>query len=49
MPAAGQDLQSKFAAKIERINAQRAAAQRVLAADDELFASLHSRAFRGEL
>lgn len=43
------DLQSEFAAHVERIETQRAAVERALAADDELFASLQSRAFRGEL
>lgn len=43
------ELQRKFAAHIEQVNARRAAVQRALAADDELFASLQSRAFRGEL
>lgn len=42
-------LQQAFAAKVEAINAQRDAVERALAADDALFASLQSRAFRGEL
>lgn len=41
--------QRQFAASLESINKQRAHGQRALAADDELFASLQSRAFRGEL
>ncbi|WP_102193782.1 restriction endonuclease subunit S [Microbacterium aurantiacum] len=41
--------QRTFASKIDRVNAQRAHVTRALAADDELFASLQSRAFRGEL
>lgn len=43
------DAQRTFAARVERIDAQRAAVQRALAADDELFASLQSRAFSGKL
>lgn len=43
------DLQRQFAARVEYINAQREVVRRALAADDELFASLQSRAFRGEL
>lgn len=43
------ELQRQFEARVEATNAQRAAVQRALAADDELFASLQSRAFRGEL
>lgn len=43
------DLQRHFVARVKRINANRAAAQRALVTDDELFASLQSRAFRGEL
>ena len=43
------DLQREFAARVERISTQRTAVQHALAADDELFASLQSRAFRGEL
>jgi type I restriction enzyme S subunit len=42
-------LQKKFAARTEEVNTQRALVQRALSADDELFASLQSRAFRGEL
>ena len=42
------DLQREFAGKVEKVNAQRAAAQRVLATDNELFASLQYRAFKGE-
>lgn len=43
------DLQKQFAAQVERINVQRDAVQRALAVNDECFASLQSRAFRGEL
>ncbi|MFF9564743.1 hypothetical protein ACF1AJ_15465 [Leifsonia sp. NPDC014704] len=43
------DSQRTFAARAERIDAQRDAVQRALAADDELFASLQSRAFSGKL
>ncbi|MGH3972040.1 MAG: restriction endonuclease subunit S [Pseudonocardiaceae bacterium] len=42
-------LQRQFAERVEQINTQRAAAQKALAADNELFASLQSRAFKGEL
>lgn len=42
-------LQREFADKVEAIESQRAAVERALAADDELFTSLQSRAFRGEL
>lgn len=43
------DLQQVFVARVERISQQRSVAQRATAADDELFASLQARAFRGEL
>lgn len=49
VPLPSFDLQLEFAAKVEAINAQRATVERALALDDELFASLQSRAFRGEL
>lgn len=49
VPTPPLQLQHAFAARVERVNAQRAAEQRAIAADDELFASLQSRAFRGEL
>lgn len=42
-------LQHEFADQIERIDLQRTSVAQALAADDELFASLQSRAFRGEL
>lgn len=42
-------LQNEFAEQMERIEAQLAAVGRALTADDELFATLQSRAFRGEL
>jgi len=41
--------QREFGARVERVAAQRAVVARSLAADDELFGSLQSRAFRGEL
>lgn len=41
--------QLKFVVRAERVNAQRAVVERALAADDELFASLQSRAFSGGL
>ncbi|KAA1426883.1 restriction endonuclease subunit S [Nocardioides antri] len=43
------DLQHEFAARVGRIDGQRGSIHRSLAADDELFASLQFRAFRGEL
>lgn len=43
------DFQMSFAEKVSLVQSQRAAVERALAADDELFASLQSRAFRGEL
>lgn len=42
-------LQHEFAQRAEVVAGQREAVQRAIAADDELFASLQSRAFRGEL
>lgn len=42
-------LQHHFAAHVASVEAQRTTIERALAADDELFASLQSRAFRGEL
>lgn len=42
-------LQREFARRVEAIVAARAKVERALALDDELFASLQSRAFRGEL
>ena len=42
-------LQREFARRVEAIAAVRAKVERALALDDELFASLQSRAFRGEL
>lgn len=43
------ELQRKFADRVGQINEHRSAEARALAAADELFASLQSRAFRGEL
>ncbi|OCG76491.1 restriction endonuclease subunit S [Microbacterium sediminis] len=42
-------LQQEFADKVEAIHAERARVARALEADDELFAALQHRAFRGEL
>ena len=42
-------VQQEFAARVEQINAQRALVERALEKDEELFASLQSRAFSGEL
>ena len=42
-------VQQEFAARVETINAQRALVERALEKDEELFASLQSRAFSGEL
>lgn len=49
VPAPPLHRQREFAARVEQVSRQRASVQRALAADDELFASLQSRAFRGEL
>lgn len=43
------DLQEAFALRVARVAHQHAAVQRATTADNELFASLQSRAFRGEL
>ncbi|WP_454104836.1 restriction endonuclease subunit S [Micrococcus aloeverae] len=43
------DAQREFAAVVEKIDVQRARVERALALEDELFASLQHRAFRGEL
>lgn len=43
------DLQREFGLRAEKVDGHRATIQRALDADDELFASLQSRAFRGEL
>ena len=42
-------LQQEFVTKVEAIHAERARVARALEADDELFAALQHRAFRGEL
>lgn len=49
LPLPSMGSQQQFATRVDRVNSQRAAAQRALAADDELFASLQARAFRGQL
>jgi len=49
VPVPALDLQREFTAKVAATNNQRSAVERALAADDELFACLQSRAFRGEL
>lgn len=49
VPVPPLDLQRKFAERIEGVNTQRAALQRALAVDEEIFASLQERAFREEL
>lgn len=43
------NLQKEFAAKVEAIDHQRRTIRDTLVADEELFSSLQSRAFRGEL
>jgi type I restriction enzyme S subunit len=48
-PLPNTDLQRAFAERVDRVDPQRAAVRRALEADDELFASLQSRAFRREL
>jgi type I restriction enzyme S subunit len=47
VPALSQ--QHEFAKRVAQVREQRESTQQALAADDELFASLQSRAFRGEL
>ncbi|WP_328527620.1 restriction endonuclease subunit S [Nocardioides sp. NBC_00368] len=49
MPLPPLDRQRQFVERAEHINTQRGAVQQALIADDELFASLQSRAFKGEL
>ena len=49
LPRIEVDQQREFAARVERIHAQRALAQRSLASLDELFASLQASAFSGAL
>lgn len=49
MPIPPLNKQREFAARVERVDARRALVQRALDADNELFASLQARAFRGEL
>lgn len=48
-PAPNRHLQREFASRVDVVECQRAAAQRAVATDEELFASLQSRAFKGEL
>lgn len=47
LPSLG--LQHQFVARAQHVAARRTSVRRALAANDELFASLQSRAFRGEL
>lgn len=49
VPVPPVDLQLRFGDRVAVVNARRALALNSLAADEELFASLQSRAFRGEL
>ena len=49
IPIVGWARQRAFAKQAAQIRAERARVQHALAADEELFASLQSRAFRGEL
>ena len=49
VPVPQLDRQREFATQVERVTVQRAAAERELSADDELFASLQGRAFRDGL
>ena len=49
IPVPDLDLQRKFAELLKSVDRQRAAVLRALTTDDELFASLQHRAFRGEL
>ena len=43
------ELQRSFSVRVDRAHAQREVVETSISADDELFASLQSRAFRGEL
>ncbi|MBD7917480.1 restriction endonuclease subunit S [Cellulomonas sp. Sa3CUA2] len=49
VPTPGLDRQKEYVARVAAVDAQRAVVGRALAADDELFGSLQSRAFQGEL
>ena len=49
MPLPPLERQNEFAERVNSVNAHRAVVLAVRAADDEFFASLQSRAFRGEL
>lgn len=49
VPSVSTNSQLKFASHIRHVATQRTTIQRALAADDELFASLQSRAFKGDL
>lgn len=49
VPVPPLDLQHEFATRVEQVNSQRTAVERAVAAEDELFASLQSRAFSGGL
>lgn len=49
VPVPPLDLQRRFAAQAESVNASRDRVLEACSADDKLFASLQSRAFRGEL
>ena len=49
IPAAPLDLQRRFAAIVESVEQQKARQRAHLAELDTLFASLQSRAFRGDL
>ncbi|MCK8467823.1 restriction endonuclease subunit S [Microbacterium sp. KSW4-16] len=49
VPVSDRARQVEFSARIEQLDSRRARLRAALAADNELFASLQSRAFRGEL
>lgn len=49
VPVPPVDRQAEYVAALDAINTQRARVERALTLDDELFASLQYRAFRGEL
>ncbi|MGC0143920.1 restriction endonuclease subunit S [Pseudactinotalea sp. Z1732] len=49
IPEVSRSAQAEFARRVSQIRAERSAVERVLAAEDELFASLQSRAFSGGL
>ncbi len=49
VPAPPIALQREFAARLKKVEAERRDVRRAISAEDDLFSSLQSRAFRGEL